>query len=166
MNREVAIGVMIALGALILIGMAWGWRRRSRRDAALAAPLGEQTGDEIGSFVGLYVATTEHSAPLNRLAMKHLAFRSKVTVTVTTAGVALALPGEPTVFIDKRNLVAVDRATWTIDRVVERDGLVLIAWRVNEDTIADSYVRLQQSNPQALIAALERVLPTPSATGI
>lgn len=166
MSREAAIVTMIGIGVLMLAAMAWGWKRRSRRDAGLTAPAGEPTGDVIGEFHGLYVATTEHEAPLNRLAIRHLAFRSRVTITVTTAGVALSMPGEPNIFINKSTLVGVGRATWTIDRVVEKDGLIFVSWHVNDSTIADSYLRLQAENPSALLAALERVLPTPTATGI
>ncbi len=166
MTRELAIAITIGVGVLILIGMAWGWRRRSRRDAGLQAPAGELGGDVIGSFSGLYVATTEHEQPLNRLAVKHLAFRSKVTATVTSEGLNLIMPGAPTIGIAAANLVGTGRATWTIDRVVEKDGLVFVSWRINETTIADSYLRLQESNPTAFLAALERVLPTPTATGI
>lgn len=166
MTREWAIAITIAFGVLILAGMAWGWRRRSRRDAGLGAPAGALGGEVLGSFSGLYVATTEHDAPLNRLLIKHLAFRSKVTATVTTEGLNLIMPGAPTIGIAQTKLVGAGRATWTIDRVVEKDGLVFVSWKVNDTTIADSYLRLQESNPTAFLAALERVLPTSTATGI
>ena len=75
--------------------MLWGWRRRRRRDAGLQAPLGDiPAGAEVlATAEGLYVATTVHDKPLDRLSIRPLAFRSRVTVTVTTAGVALDMPG-------------------------------------------------------------------------
>ncbi|GAA2525120.1 hypothetical protein GCM10009860_01080 [Microbacterium mitrae] len=166
MTRELAIGITIGVGVLILAGMAWGWRRRSRRDSALQAPVGELGGDVVGSFSGLYVATTEHDEPLNRLAIRHLAFRSKVTATVTTEGINLVMPGSPTIGLAKASLIGAGRATWTIDRVVEKDGLVFISWQVNDTTVADSYLRLQESNPTSFLEALDRVLPNTTATGI
>ncbi|MBV0894929.1 hypothetical protein [Microbacterium sp. NC79] len=166
MTRELAIAITIGVGVLILLGMAWGWRRRSQRDAGLQAPVGDVGGEIYGSFHGLYVATTQHDEPLNRLAVKHLAFRSKVTATVTSAGLNLIMPGAPTIGIAAAQLVGTGSATWTIDRVVEKDGLVFVSWHINETTIADSYLRMQDSNPTAFLAALERVLPTSTATGI
>lgn len=160
-------GVLLILAIIVLAlgGMAWGWRRRTRRDAGLAAPTGAATGATLGAYTGLYVATTRHDAPLDRLAIRHLAFRSRVTVTVTSDGVALDLPGAPTVFLDRARLVAADRATWTIDRVVERDGLVRIVWRADGDAVCDSYIRLQSDRPDALVASVRGLLTDTELTG-
>lgn len=161
MSQEIA-ALLFALLAVAAIGsMAWGWRRRSRRDAAIVAPVGEARGAILARFAGLYVATTRHDAPLDRLNVTHLAFRSRVTVTVTDEGVALDLPGEPTLFLASDRLRGAGRATWTIDRVVESDGLVLIAWAADDHTICDTYVRLQDADPDALVAAIHN-LPTTS----
>lgn len=148
---------MLAL-ALIVIGlMAWGWRNRTRRDATLVVPLGEfaPTADTVHAS-GLYVATTAHEEPLNRLALRGLAFRSRVAVAVDTPGIMLGGVASETVLIPASEIVSVGRATVAIDRVVEPDGLVRISWRIAPHKTIDTYLRLQQTSPETLIAAIER----------
>ncbi|MGX9347664.1 PH-like domain-containing protein [Microbacterium sp. KNMS] len=157
--------MMAAIAAVILGAMAWGWRRRSRRDAGTSAPVRAAEGAETARFDGLYVATTRHDQPLDRLAVRHLEFRAKAGVTVTDRGVALDLAGAPGIFLRADELVGAGRATWTIDRVVETDGLVLIAWRASDGTLCDSYVRLQGDDPDALVAAIEDLRTYPTPTG-
>ncbi|GAA4764656.1 MULTISPECIES: PH-like domain-containing protein [Microbacterium] len=160
-------GLLVAVGLAVLAlgGMAWGWRRRTRRDAALTAPMRPSEGRETAVFDVLYVATTRHDHPLERLALRPLAFRARASVTVTDAGVALALAGEPAVFLRAAELAGAGRATWTIDRAVEKDGLVVIAWHASDGTICDSYVRLQGGDPDALVAAIEDLRAPSTPTG-
>ncbi|GGH35738.1 PH-like domain-containing protein [Microbacterium album] len=157
MTRETAALVMATVAALILALMLWGWRRRVRRDAGIVPPVGERRGLTRAVFAGFYVATTRHDAPLDRLTVRHLAHRSRVVVTVTEEGVTLDLPGEPTLFLDAARLAGVGRATWTIDRAVEPDGLVLVAWTADDGTICDTYIRLQDGDPDALVEEIARL---------
>lgn len=165
MTREGALMIMVAIAAVALLLMLWGWRRRTRRDAGLTAPTTPLVGAELISSSGLYVATTAHDVSLERLAIRHLAFRSNVTVTVLASGVRLSMPGEPVVSIAAADIVDVDRASVTIDRVVEKDGLVRLSWRISSDTIVDSYLRLQETDPSALIAAITSLIAAPAPTG-
>ncbi|WOF21521.1 hypothetical protein N8K70_08925 [Microbacterium betulae] len=157
--------VMIAIAAAILAGMVWGWRRRVRRDAGVVAPVRATEGAATAAFSGLYVATTRHGEPLERIAVRPLGFRARTTVTVTDRGVALDLVGEPTVFLRVDELAGAGRATWTIDRAVEQDGLVLIAWHAADGTVCDSYVRLQGGDPDALVEAIEDLRAPSTPTG-
>lgn len=156
------VALILAIIALALFGMWRGWRARTRRAARLGVTFGPATGEAVAAFGGLYVATTAHDDPLDRLPLPHLGFRSRVVVTVTTEGVALDMPAAPTLFLAAARLVGAGRATWTIDRVVERDGLVLIAWTTDDGTIVDTYLRLQSSEPDALVAAVEDLRTTPT----
>src|SRR5262245_54294652 len=119
-TREGALGVIL-LVALVLVGLAvWSWRRRARRDAGIAAPVGEAPADAAGiaTFPTLYVATTRHDQPLERLAIRGLGFRSRADVTVTAAGVAVDLTGQQRLFLPIERIDSVDQATVAIDRVV------------------------------------------------
>jgi len=160
-TREVAVAVMIGAAVLILAGMLWGWSRRRRRDAGLRAPLGDipAGADVLATAQGLYVATTVHDRPLDRLSIRPLASRSRVPVTVTTAGVPLDMPGAARVFLPAQRLRAVGRATWAIDRVVEAGGLPFIAWAVTDDVMADSYFRVQDADPAPVLDAVAQLLP-------
>jgi hypothetical protein len=166
MTREGAL-VVIILVALGLLGLlAWAWLRRTRRDAGLATPVGEapQGATTLSRFPSLYVATTRHGEPLERLAIRGLAFRSRADVTVTDAGVALDLTGQPRVFLGIGRIVDVAQATVAIDRVVERDGLVRLSWRLDGGRIVDSYLRPQDASARALADAVRGIL-TPTQTG-
>ncbi|WP_279367064.1 hypothetical protein [Microbacterium testaceum] len=164
MSREGALVVMIGVALVLLAVLAWAWVRRTRRDARYTAPVGELPADAVESavFSGLYVATTRHDEPLERLAIKGLGFRSRVDVTVTTAGVALDLQGQPRIALTRDRLVDAAQATVAIDRVVERDGLTRVSWRIDDDTIVDTYLRPQEASAKALADAIRPLTSTGS----
>ncbi|MFJ4225122.1 hypothetical protein [Microbacterium sp. NPDC089695] len=162
--RDVAIAIMIALAVVVVLSMALAWRRRLRRDAGLAAPLGvPEHAEVIDRHEVLYVSTTRHDQPLERLTMSPLAYRARGEVAVTDRGLALCLDGAPTVFLASSRLVGVDRATVTIDRVVESGGLVRVAWNASDDTVVDSYLRLTDGDPKTFISALQQLVPASGA---
>ena len=146
--------VVAAITLLVLVGMWWGWRRRTRRDARLTAghTAPQDLGDERVSFDAFYVATTAHDRPLERLAVAGLGFRARARVCVHDAGVTLSIPGERPVFIAARAIDAANRATVTIDRVVEPGGLVRLAWRIPVVASASTPTRVP-STPSSAPAA-------------
>lgn len=163
MTREGALLVIAGVAAVALALLAWAWWRRMRRDARYTAPVGELpdgTGETV--FPGLYVATTRHDEPLERLAIKGLGFRSRVDVTVTSTGVALDLPGQPRIALTRDRLIDAAQATVAIDRVVERDGLTRVSWRIDDDTIVDTYLRPQDASARALADAIRPLTTTGS----
>lgn len=166
MTREGALAITVAAVLALLAVLVWAWHRRSRRDAGLHAPVGEAPADAAvrATFAALYVATTRHGEPLERLAITGLGFRSKADVTVTDAGVALDLTGRPRVFVPSDRIAGVAQATVAIDRVVERDGLVRLSWRPDDVTVVDSYLRPQDASARALADAVAGILP-PTQTG-
>ncbi|MFT3798987.1 hypothetical protein [Microbacterium sp.] len=165
MTREGALLVMIAVAlALLAIGVI-AWRRRTRRDAEIAAPFGELPEGAVAyaRSSGLYVATTRHGEPLERLAIRGLGFRSRVEVTVTDRGVALDLTGQPRMFLPVERIAGTALATVAIDRVVEPGGLARVTWRAG-DQLVDSYFRPQDSSARALRDDIAAVLPTTPTT--
>ncbi|GAA2070167.1 hypothetical protein [Microbacterium hatanonis] len=165
MTREALLTIMIGLALLCLGLLAWSWWRRARRDAAYPAPFGElpEGARTTATFTTLYVATTRHGEPLERLAIRGLGFRSRADVTVTDKGIALDLAGKPRMTITPDRLVDAAQATVAIDRVVERDGLTRITWRVSPDTLVDSYIRPQEASARQLADAIRPLLPTGNA---
>ncbi|WP_424935756.1 MULTISPECIES: hypothetical protein [Bacteria] len=161
MSRELAVTVMVAVAVLILLAMLLAWRARLRRDSGLVAPLGVPEHAEVQSrHEVLYVATTRHDHSLERLAVRPLAYRARGEAAVTDRGLALSLDGSPTVFVAADRLVSVDRATVTIDRVVEPGGLVRLAWKIDDETVVDSYLRFT-GDPRAVITELQRLCAAP-----
>lgn len=166
MTREGALAITVIVALALLGALAWAWWRRSRRDAGIAAPVGDPPADAAvrATFAALYVATTRHGEPLERLAIKGLGFRSRADVAVTDAGVALDLTGQPRVFLATDRIAGVAQATVAIDRVVEPDGLVRLSWRPDDITVVDSYLRPQDASARALADAVAGILP-PTQTG-
>jgi hypothetical protein len=153
----VLIGFAIVLS---LIALGWAARRRRQRNIPATAPLPANIGALRGEFEGFYVSTTFDGQPLNRVAVHGLGFRARVTVAVADAGVVLALPGN-TVFIPRETIREVTRSNYTIDRVVEPGGLVLLAWELG-DTKLDSYFRVEQT--EQLVSAIDGLLPAGSGS--
>lgn len=154
MDRALLMALVVALMLVLLGLMFWGWRARKKRQQAVSVPLAAPSdlGEHLGDFAGKYVATTASGDPYDRIAVHGLGFRSNVTVAVYSSGLLLQLPGTPETFIPARHIRSARRETWTIDRVVERDGLHLIEWTLG-DRVVDSYVRV--NDPTGFETALE-----------
>ena len=153
----VGLVILVALGL-----MALGWRNRRRRQSAVSGRLAlppEDLGEVLLDLSdSLYVATTVAEQPLERVVVAPLGFRARASITVATAGIRLDLDGGIVGFIPRTDLLGVGLATWTIDRAVEQDGLVVVRWRLGE-TPVDSYLRAD--DPNALLHAIEQLAPTP-----
>jgi len=140
----VSVIVIVVPAAVLAI---WGWRRRARRQQAIAEPPAVPAGLEVRSaHRGKYVATTAAGDPLDRISVCGLAFRGFATAIVTAEGLIVARDGERDLWIARDALVGVDRATWTVDRVVEPNGLHLVRWRLGDREV-DSYLRLDEPGP-------------------
>ncbi len=166
MSREGALAVMVGVALVLVALLAWAWWRRTRRDAGLRPPVGDlpQGASVREVFSTLYVATTRHGEPLERLAIRGLGFRARAAVTVTDAGVALDLAGQPRIFLARERIAQVAQSTVAIDRVVERDGLVRLSWRLPDGVVVDSYLRPQDVSARRLADAIAAIT-TPTGTG-
>lgn len=161
MTREAALLVMVAVAFVLLGLMVWGWRRRARRDSALRAPFGELPAGAVarGRFEGFYVATTAHDAPLDRLVIRGLGFRSRAAIAVADAGVVLDIPGQDRIVIPADRIDSVSQSTVAIDRVVEREGLTRLVWRVDADRLVDTFLRPLDGSARALADAIRPIVP-------
>lgn len=161
----------LIIGAVILgvFGlMLLGWRNRRRRQSAVARPVAAPAA--LGAAVlvaeGWYVATTLADQPLERVAVHGLGFRARATAAVHPEGLVLAVRGRDPILLAPDTLRGVGRATWAIDRVVEKDGLILIGWMLG-DTPVDSYLRVPDTEAaRALIATVQSIVPATPAEGI
>ena len=138
-NNQISAILVIVLIALALTGMVLGWRRGKRAVPLPPLPTAPtDLGDVIGAFDGLYLSTTLTDDRYRRVTTRGLGFRERGTVSVTTAG--FQLPGDR--FIPDEAVVSVGRASWTIDRGVEPDGLNVITWTHGETSLS-SFFRLE-----------------------
>ena len=156
------VAILVVLVAVLLLILV-GWRRRVRRDrdAGAGYPAPAAPAASLVEVRALYVATTKGGEPLERLALPGLAFRGNAAVTVSGDGVTIAVTGEHPVFITAGAITGVGAATVTIDRVVERDGLVRISWTTSGGAAADSFLRVVDPvDREPLLAAVGTILPT------
>lgn len=159
MSREVLLAIWIVFGILLLILLPVGWYGRTRRQKSLDAPRRrpESLGTLLGTFPGKYVATTAAENRLDRIAAHGLGFPSNAVVTATAAGLLVERDGEDDLWIPAADLRAVDRATWTIGRAVERDGLQVVEWMLGSRPVA-TYLRLD--DPLGFESALTTTIDT------
>jgi hypothetical protein len=153
--------IYVFIGFVVIIALAvigWTTRRRRQRSIPAPEPMPADIGIVRGEFEGFYVSTTLDGQPLNRVAVRGLGFRARATIAVADRGVVLALPGN-NVFVPRESIREVSRANYTIDRVVEPGGLVLLAWTLGA-TKLDSYLRVEQT--QQLVTAIEDLVSTTS----
>jgi len=145
--------VIVVVVAVILALMVLSWRRRVRSQsglAQLAAPPAD-LGEILGEFSGLYLATTPTGDRYDRIAANGLGFRERGRLVVATTGFVLLVDK----FIPIESVSAVGRASWTIDRGVEPDGLSVISWTLG-DTGLDSYFRLD--DPEGFLEAARSII--------
>ncbi|MGN8025806.1 PH-like domain-containing protein [Microbacterium sp. 22242] len=157
MSQQIAGAIVLVVAVFLILAGVLAWRARLRRDSGLVAPLGvPEHAEVLTRYDTLYVATTKHDHSLERLAVRPLVYRARGELTITDRGAALSLDGSPTVFLASSRLIAADRATVTIDRVVEPGGLIRLAWRTDDGTVVDSYLRItgDLGNTDAAGAAL------------
>jgi hypothetical protein len=153
--------IYVLIGFVVIIGLAvlgWTTRRRRQRTIPAPEPMPADIGAVLGEFEGFYVSTTLDGQPLNRVAVRGLGFRARATFAVAKRGVVLALPGN-NVFIPRESIREVTRSNYTIDRVVEPGGLVLLAWALGTTNL-DSYLRVEHT--EQLVGAIEDLIATTS----
>jgi hypothetical protein len=153
--------IYVLIGFVVIIGLAvlgWTTRRRRQRTIPAPEPMPADIGAVFGEFEGFYVSTTLDGQPLNRVAVRGLGFRARATFAVAERGVVLALPGN-NVFIPRESIREVTRSNYTIDRVVEPGGLVLLAWTLGTTNL-DSYLRVEHT--EQLVGAIEDLIATTS----
>lgn len=156
MDRITSTVIIVGVIVLALAAMLLGWRALVRRNGGLISPdsVPDSVGEVIAGDKGLYVATTLAERPFERVAAHGLGFQSRSTVTIATNGITVARTGSSPFFIGSDSVLAVQRATWAIDKAVEPGGLVVITWRLGE-TELDSYFRMDGDYDVLLNAGAE-----------
>ena len=155
----------VCIGAVAL--MLLGWRHRLRAQAGLpAAP-------ELPAALGRpgfalddvhYVATASADDPLDRIAVEPLGYRGRATVEVHDGGLAVGIAAARPFFVPRERILEVSRRQGTIDRAVERDGLLAVRWRLADDCVVDTSFRVvDPAQRRRLHDALMTLTPDPTA---
>ncbi|MGV8875931.1 MAG: hypothetical protein ACOH1K_00315 [Rhodoglobus sp.] len=159
MSKDISALIVISILVLLLGLMLAGWFARKRRQRHIAAPAQPPADLPSGhtSFSGKYVSTTLAGDQLNRVAVHSLGFRGNCRLEAHPAGIAIFRTGERDLWIPVDAVRGIARATFTIDRVVENNGLQVIQWTL-AGTDVDSYFRID--DPEACEKALLAVVGT------
>jgi len=159
------IVAVVLLGVLAL--MVSAWRRRIARDAKVGplAELPDPRPTATTTLQVLYVATSKHDQPLERLVLPGLGYRSRVSLELGPAGIVIDVPGERPTFVPAASIVGIDQTNLTIDRVVEPGGLIRLSWHATDEVVADSTFRvLEQRDRARLIDAVADLIAASSGT--
>lgn len=156
----VLVAVLIVGGAFS--GMLRSWQRRTQRDATIS--VNRELPDAVVRWRGRvqYVASARSGEPLNRLAVPGLGFRGFAELTVSDAGVLIAVDGESPVSIPVDALRDCRTTAWAIDRGVGQDGLLCLTWESAdaEPTRIDTSIRISDSaESRAAQTAITGLLP-------
>lgn len=161
MDRLLPALLLGAVALLAGLGMVLSWRARRRRGAAIGTPLPApvDAGAPLAAAEVLYVATTIAGQPLQRVAVPGLGFRARGSALVHPIGIVLDLDGGAPVLLPAEGL-EVGRATWAIDRVVEPEGLLLLAWTLGATRVETALRTPDPAAGRTLEAAARSIIPS------
>jgi hypothetical protein len=145
--------VGLAFAAVLLGVIAWAgvtWRIRSKaQDLEIATP--EYTEFSNVGTNGYYIATTYAGQPLHRVSAHGLGFAGKAFLDVSEQGVRVHRIGERSFRIDSSSLLDLARTSGVIDKVVEKDGLLSLRWKLGA-TELETHLRFANSQSRDEIA--------------
>jgi hypothetical protein len=145
--------VGLAFAAVLLSVIAWAgvtWRKRSKaQDLEIATP--EYTDFSNFGTNGYYIATTYAGQPLHRVSAHGLGFAGKAFLDVSEQGVRVHRIGERSFRIDSSSLLDLARTSGVIDKVVEKDGLLSLRWKLGA-TELETHLRFANSQSRDEIA--------------
>ena len=146
MQRDIVAALLIALfAALVALAVRSVKKRAAATSGLNLTDVSALSGDEIAEAAGHYVSTVETAKPLERIAGKGLMHRGQARLSVLTDGVIIDRTGETSIAIAAADLCGVSRASATIDKGVESDGLLAISWMAG-DTCLTTNLRLTRED--------------------
>jgi hypothetical protein len=152
---------IVVLAVAFLLGAAFRvWRKRAAEQGLLlAAPADSLALDPVSSFSRVqYVATTLTDDPLNRVMAHGLGFRGWAQLEVGPQGVWVKRQGERDFAIEasKVRKVALDSAT--IDRAVEKDGLIRLDWLHDQHELSTFLRPKSAKEKDEILSAINAVI--------
>lgn len=156
MIREV-IGI-----ALISLVFAVAWRiyrsvenRKEEQQKSLPAPQTSVGGVDMGEV--FYASTVFAKSPLTRVWAHGLGGRGKARLFLDDAGISLERVGESSILIPNDDLHAMTRASATIDKGVERDGLLALTWELGGQKLITNLRIVSAQRRSDIETAIENV---------
>ncbi|MFZ2510607.1 MAG: transporter [Gordonia sp. (in: high G+C Gram-positive bacteria)] len=143
---DVILVTVVVLLWLGLIALALrGWRKRGRAQAqqlgdfpAVPADVGEVL---LGPTTGVYVGSTLAPRWATRVAVGDIGDRAAVELSRYRQGILLRRAGASPIWIPHEAITAVRTEHGLAGKVMTRDGVLVIRWRLPSGTELDSGVR-------------------------
>lgn len=165
MTKELFALLSAAFVAVLAIAAVLGVLAHRRRQRDIEPPAAWSDAEPTLVVEALYIATTRAGDRYQRIFAHGLGFRGRTSIAIDAGGVQL-LADRTELRIPAERIRRVERATWTIDRVVEPGGMIVIAHALGADV--DTYVRVI-GDDRDVLAALQalaaRTQSTQQATG-
>ncbi len=155
------VALTVAIILVIVALMALGWRNRLRRQSDVPAPpeAPEDPGPVLFETEGQYVATTTAGDWLDRIAVHGLGLRGNAVAAVHAGGVLITRTGSRTVYIPRADLASVHLASGMTGKFVEKEGLVVITWRLGAERVDTGFRTRHAASKAQLVAAVAALVP-------
>lgn len=165
MEQLTTVLVTVLVLAVLFALLRRGWTGRVRRQAGIAAPPAPPAGIEDReprlSVPGMYVATTEAGAPLERIAAHGLGVRARATAHVLDDGVLFDRQGAAPLFVPAADVVSVGTSSGMVGKFVERDGLAVLTWSLGSTPVDTGFRTQRAEDRRRLLDAVEEIAPVP-----
>jgi len=126
-TREIIGTVLVSLVFVVAAFIYYRIRqRRINQEQSLPRPESAAIGESL--FACFYVATVFADSPLERVWAYGLGIRGQAELQHGDDGLSILRQGESSFLIPFSSLISLERGNATIDRGVERDGLVQLRW--------------------------------------
>ncbi|MBV8966852.1 MAG: transporter [Mycobacteriaceae bacterium] len=143
---SLVMAAALAVVAVLLIrAMLGGWLRRAQRQAWLIGAL-PSLPDTVGAPIiaptpGLYVGSTLAPSWLDRIAVGDLGYCSKAVLSRHPEGIMMRRSGADPIWIPAGSITAIRTERGIAGKVVARDGILAIRWRLPSGTEIDTGFR-------------------------
>lgn len=153
----VAALMVVAFASLAALVIRVWFMRRNTQEQSIAAPAAPFENAEFIA-TGFYVATTFAGRPLDRVIAHGLAHRGRASFGISSEGLSITRDGETAFGIPKQAIVSVLLEQGTIDRVVEKQGLISVCWTSGASTLETSIRIVDRENRIEFFNQLESFL--------
>lgn len=158
--------ILPGLAMLAVIGVVFaliwiGWRNRLRRqsDVDQLPALPGVPGAPLLSAEGQYVASTTAGDWLDRIAVHGLGIRTNAVLSVYPHGVLFDRSGAPAVYIPAADLTAIRQDSGMAGKFVEKDGLVVVRWKLGTHELDTGFRTRRAAEKNALFESLQQLIP-------
>ncbi|MEZ5211515.1 MULTISPECIES: PH-like domain-containing protein [unclassified Gordonia (in: high G+C Gram-positive bacteria)] len=140
----IVVAVVILWLGLVALALR-GWRRRGRAQAQAVGelpPVPADLGEPVrGPETGMYVGSTLAPSWTTRIATGDFGDRALVAYSEYPGGILLARTGASDIWIPAESITALRTENRLAGKVMSRDGLLVIRWRLASGLEVDSGIR-------------------------